>query len=166
MVVIGSVASFVPGFEAPELDSHILLTVVLPPLLYSSALDFSFPTFLRNIRPILGLGVGLVVVTAFTVAAVSNWLGFVTLWIRKRLANPGLETVQGLVVPFAAFIAAEELHASGVLAVVVAGFVVGNGPLGAGYQTRLPERYVWNSIDVLLEAFVRLHRAAPALRAR
>ena len=77
-----------------------------------------------------------------------------TLWIRKRLANPGLETVQGLVVPFAAFIAAEELHGSGVLAVVVAGFVVGNGTLGSGYQTRLQERYMWNSVDVLLEAFV------------
>jgi CPA1 family monovalent cation:H+ antiporter len=81
-------------------------------------------------------------------------LGYVTLWIRRRLANPGLETVQGLVVPFAAFICAEEIHASGVLAVVVAGFVVGNGTLGAGYQTRLQERYVWNSVDVLLEAFV------------
>ena len=46
------------------------------------------------------------------------------------------------------------MHASGVLAVVVAGFVVGNGTLGAGYQTRLQERYVWNSVDVLLEAFV------------
>ncbi len=57
-------------------------------------------------------------------------------------------------VPFAAFIAAEELHASGVLAVVVAGFVVGHGTLDAGYQTRLQERYVWNSVDVLLEAFV------------
>ena len=56
-------------------------------------------------------------------------LGYVTLWIRRRLANPGLETVQGLLVPFAAFICAEELHASGVLAVVVAGFVVGNGTL-------------------------------------
>ena len=246
IVVIGAAVSFLPGFEPPELDSHILLTVVLPPLLYSAALDFSFPTFFRNIRPILGLGIGLVVVTAFAVAAVSSWLvfvpltfatalvlgaivappdavtavavgrklglpkrvmailtgeslindaaaltlftiavaqitgsetfienpfllfsysavlgpivgaalGYVTLWIRKRLANPGLETVQGLVVPFAAFIAAEELHGSGVLAVVVAGFVVGNGTLGSGYQTRLQERYVWNSVDVLLEAFV------------
>jgi CPA1 family monovalent cation:H+ antiporter len=246
IVVIGGAVSFLPEFEPPELDSHILLTVVLPPLLYSAALNFSFPTFLRNIRPILGLGVGLVVVSAFAVALVSSWLvvvpltfatalvlgaivappdavtavavgrklglpkrvmailtgeslindaaaltlfsiavaqvagshtfienpfllfgysalvgpvvggvlGYVTLWIRRRLANPGLETVQGLVVPFAAFIAAEELHASGVLAVVVAGFVVGNGTLDAGYQTRLQERYVWNSVDVLLEAFV------------
>ena len=246
IVVVGIAVSFLPGFEAPELDSHILLSVVLPPLLYSAALDFSFPTFLRNIKPILGLGVGLVVVTAFVVAGVSSWmaavsltfgtalvlgaivappdavtavavgrklglpkrvmailtgeslindaaalalfsvavvqvagghtfienpfllftysavvgplvgaaLGYVTLWIRRRLANPGLETVQGLVVPFAAFIAAEHLHASGVLAVVVAGFVVGSGTLDAGYQTRLQERYVWNSVDVLLEAFV------------
>lgn len=246
IVVVGIGVSFLPGFEAPEPDSHILLSVVLPPLLYSAALDFSFPTFLRNIKPILGLGVALVVVTAFTVAAVSSWLvvvpltfatalilgaivappdavtavavgrklglpkrvmsiltgeslindaaalalfsvavaqvagshtfienplllftysaalgpvvgaalGYVTLWIRRRLANPALETVQGLMVPFAAFILAEEMHASGVLAVVVAGFVVGNGTVDAGYQTRLQERYVWNSVDVLLEAFV------------
>ena len=80
-------------------------------------------------------------------------LGYVTLWIRNRLNNPGLETVQGLLVPFAAFITAEEIHASGVLAVVVAGFVIGNGSLSSGYQTRLQERYV-EFLDVLLEAFV------------
>src|SRR6476469_5720091 len=74
IVVVGIAVSFLPGFEAPELDSHILLSVVLPPLLYSAALDFSFPTFLRNIRPILGLGVGLVVVTAFAVAGIASWL--------------------------------------------------------------------------------------------
>ncbi len=246
IVLVGIAASFLPGFTAPELDSHVLLTVVLPPLLYSAALDFSFPAFMRNIKPILGLGVGLVVVTAFTVAAVSAWLvvvpltfatalvlgaivappdavtavavgrklglpkrvmtiltgeslindaaalalfsiavaqvagthifidnplllfgysavlgpavgvalGYVTLWIRDRLNSASLETIQGLVVPFAAYITAERFHASGVLAVVAAGFVVGSGTLSAGYQTRLQERYVWHSVDVLLEAFV------------
>ncbi len=245
IVIVGIAASFTPGFPGLDIDSEVLLSVVLPPLLYSAALGFSFPTFLRNIRPILGLGVGLVVVTAFAVAAVASWvvapltfgtalilgavvappdavtavevgrklvlpkrvmailtgeslvndaaaltlfsiavaqvagtqafianpvllfgysavvgplvgvvLGYATLWIRKRLDNPGLETVQGLLVPFAAFLCAEHLHASGVLAVVVAGFVVGHGTLSAGYQTRLQERYVWNSLDVLLEAFV------------
>lgn len=245
LVVVGFVVSFAPDFNGVELESEVLLSVVLPPLLYSAALSFSFPTFLRNIRPILGLGVGLVVITTFAVAGLASWLvpsltfgtalilgavvappdavtavavgrrlglpkkvmailtgeslvndaaalslfsiavaqvagsrafienpvllfgysallgplvgaalGFVTLWIRRRLANPGLETIQGLVVPFAAFICAEHLHASGVLAVVVAGFVVGHGSLDAGYQTRLQERYVWNSVDVMLEAFV------------
>ena len=38
-----------------------------------------WPTFLRNIRPILGLGVGLVVISAFVVAAVSSWLVVVPL---------------------------------------------------------------------------------------
>jgi CPA1 family monovalent cation:H+ antiporter len=245
LVVVGFAVSFAPEFEGIELESEVLLSVVLPPLLYSAALDFSFPTFLRNIRPILGLGVGLVVITAFAVAGIAAWLvpsltfatalilgavvappdavtavavgrklglpkkvmailtgeslvndaaalslfsiavaqvagskafianplllfgysavlgtavgaalGYITLWIRRRLAHPGLETIQGLVVPFAAFISAEHLHASGVLAVVVAGFVVGHGSLDAGYQTRLQERYVWNSVDVMLEAFV------------
>ncbi len=245
LVVVGFAVSFTPEFEGIELESEVLLSVVLPPLLYSAALDFSFPTFLRNIRPILGLGVGLVVITALAVAGAASWLipsltfgtalilgavvappdavtavavgrrlglpkkvmailtgeslvndaaalslfsiavaqvagsrafienpvllfsysavlgplvgaalGYITLWIRRRLAHPGLETIQGLVVPFAAFISAEHLHASGVLAVVVAGFVVGHGSLEAGYQTRLQERYVWNSVDVMLEAFV------------
>ncbi len=245
LVVVGFVVSFTPGFKGVELESDILLSVVLPPLLYSAALGFSFPTFLRNIRPILGLGVGLVVITAIVVAGVASWLvpsltfatalvlgavvappdavtavavgrrlglprkvmailtgeslvndaaalalfsfavdqvvgrrsfienplllfgysailgpvvgaalGYVTLWIRDHLDDPGLETIQGLVVPFAAFVIAEHIHASGVLAVVVAGFVVGHGTLSAGYQTRLQERYVWNSVDVMLEAFV------------
>jgi monovalent cation/hydrogen antiporter len=83
IVVIGGAVSFFPEFEPPELDSHILLTVVLPPLLYSAALDFSFPTFLRSIRPILG--VGLVVVTAFTVAAISSWLAVVPLTFASAL---------------------------------------------------------------------------------
>lgn len=245
LVVVGFAVSFAPEFNGIELESEVLLSVVLPPLLYSAALDFSFPTFLRNIRPIVGLGVGLVLITAFAVAGVASWLvpsltfptalvlgavvappdavtavavgrklglpkkvmailtgeslvndaaalslfsiavaqvagsrafianpvllfgystvlgtavgavlGYVTLWIRRRLAHPGLETIQGLVVPFAAFISAEHFHGSGVLAVVVAGFIVGHGSLHAGYQTRLQERYVWNSVDVMLEAFV------------
>jgi CPA1 family monovalent cation:H+ antiporter len=46
------------------------------------------------------------------------------------------------------------LHASGVLAVVLAGFAIGHNAAEAGYATRLQERQVWRSLDVLLEAFV------------
>ncbi|SIR98367.1 sodium/proton antiporter, CPA1 family [Williamsia sterculiae] len=245
IMVFGLAVSFIPGVPHVELDSEILLTVVLPPLLYSAALDFSVPNFIRNIRPILGLGVAMVVITAFVVGWVASFfiaeftfalallvgavaappdavtavaigrklglpkrvmailtgeslvndaaalslfaiavsaiagthafignpvllfgynailgpvvgavLGYATLWIRRHLRSPGLETVQGFVVPFAAYLAAENIHASGVLAVVIAGFVVGSGSVHASYQTRLQERYVWNSVDVLLEAFV------------
>ena len=82
--MIGIAASFLPGFEAPELDSGILLTVVLPPLPLRGA-GLSFPTFLRNIKPIPRPGVGLVVVTAFTVAAISAWLVVVPLTFATAL---------------------------------------------------------------------------------
>jgi monovalent cation/hydrogen antiporter len=73
IVLIGLAVSFMPGFHGIRIDSQVMLSVVVPPLLYSAALDFSFPTFLRNIRPIVGLGVGLVVITAFAVAGVTHW---------------------------------------------------------------------------------------------
>jgi len=81
-------------------------------------------------------------------------LAVVVLWIRRRLHDPGLETVLGLIVPFSAYLLAEELHGSGVLAVVMAGFWVGHGSTTSGFATRLQERQLWRSIDVLLEAFV------------
>ena len=90
IVMVGIAVSFAPDFEPPELDSHILLTVVLPPLLYSAALNFSFPTFLRNIRPILGLGVGLVVISAYLIFAASDGPG--------ALAALGWGTTAGVLV--------------------------------------------------------------------
>ena len=70
------------------------------------------------------------------------------------LDNAGLETVLGLVTPFAAYMLGEALEASGVLAVVAAGFVIGTLSVRFDYETRLQEREVWGAIDVLLEAFV------------
>ena len=40
LVVVGFVVSFAPEFKGIELPSGVLLTVVLPPLLYSAALNF------------------------------------------------------------------------------------------------------------------------------
>ena len=46
--------------------------------------------------------------------------------LRKRVTDPVLDTAISFVVPFAAYIAAEEIHASGVIAVVVAGLLLGH----------------------------------------
>ena len=245
ITVVGLAASFIPGIPRLELDTDVILGVVLPPLLYSAALSFSFVSFVRKLGPILILGVGLVIVTALAVGAVGAWvvpgltggaaivlgavvappdavsavsigrelglrkrvlsvltgeslvndaaaltlftvatasvsgdhtfidnaallfaysaavgiaaglvLAVVALWVRRALRNAALETVLGLVIPFAAYMLAEELEASGVLAVVTAGFLVGQLSPRFGYETRLQERQVWNALDVLLEAFV------------
>jgi CPA1 family monovalent cation:H+ antiporter len=73
---------------------------------------------------------------------------------RRRLANPSLATVISVIVPFAAFLLAEELHASGVLAVVAAGFALGHHSAESGYEERIQERQFWRTIDTLLETFV------------
>jgi Na+/H+ antiporter len=245
VVALASMVSFIPGIPPLELPPEVILGVVVPPLLYSTALDFSFVSFTRNLWSIMTLGVGLVLFTAVTVGFFASWLppalplgaclalgavlspsdtvtalavgrdlglpkrlvailtgeslvndaaaltlftfatatvagvgiqphnpvlyfayasivgagiGLLTAvlvhWVRARLSDAGLETVLGMVVPFGAYLAAEEVHASGVLAVVAAGFFVGRRAVDASFGTRLQSRQVWRSLDVLLEAFI------------
>src|SRR5258706_89744 len=58
VVVLAAAVSFIPGLPRFELPPELILSVVLPPLLYSAALNFSFASFTRNLRPILALGIG------------------------------------------------------------------------------------------------------------
>lgn len=92
--------------------------------------------------------------------AVGLVVGVLVRFLRKRLCEGVLESALGLLVPFGAYLLAEEgLHAfgiqfSGVLAVVVAGLYVGHHSPRGTYSTRLQDAAVWRSADVLLEAFV------------
>ncbi|MET7990220.1 Na+/H+ antiporter [Amycolatopsis sp. NPDC005232] len=252
IVVVALGVALIPGVPRIELEPELILTVVLPPLLYSTSLDSSLTHFRANLRPIIGLGVVLVVVTAVVVAFVVHLLlpdlpwasalvlgavvappdavtavaigrklglprgimtvltgeslvndaaaltlykvalaavagtagsighglgvfavatvlgiavglvtGFVVVFIRSRLEDPLLESAFGIIVPFAAYVTAEHLHpfgsefsGSGVLAVVTAGLYLGQRSLRASPATRMQDRSVWTSIDVLLEALV------------
>ncbi|MDX8144385.1 Na+/H+ antiporter [Lentzea sp. BCCO 10_0061] len=92
--------------------------------------------------------------------AVGLLVGVVVRYLRKRLCEGVLESALGLLVPFGAYLLAEEgLHAfgiqfSGVLAVVVAGLYIGHNSPRGKYSTRLQDAAVWRSADVLLESFV------------
>jgi CPA1 family monovalent cation:H+ antiporter len=67
LLIVGVGLSFVPGLPAISLDPDIVLTWILPPLLYVAAVNTSVPAFRFNLRPILLLAVGLVLFTAFAV---------------------------------------------------------------------------------------------------
>jgi CPA1 family monovalent cation:H+ antiporter len=78
--------------------------------------------------------------------------GFVTVWVRSKLSDPVLDTALSLAVPFVAFMPAETLHASGVLAVVVAGLYTGHAaPTKFTAQSRISDRINWRTIQFLLE---------------
>jgi Na+/H+ antiporter len=98
-------------------------------------------------------------IMTFVIASVGGVLvGFVVGWlvheIRMRLDNEVVESALGIVVPFAAYVLAEAVHGSGVLAVVTAGVYLGHFSPYAGFATRLQETAVWRSVDVLLESLV------------
>jgi NhaP-type Na+/H+ or K+/H+ antiporter len=245
LALVGLAASFIPGLPRLELEPEIILTVVLPPLLFSAATEFSFISFIRRLPSIINLGVILVLVTTFVVGGVSalvipgltlaaatvlaavvsppdavtavavgrqlglpsrmmtvlkgesliNDAAALTLFafatatitgrhlfidngflyfvyavvvgivigmvigaivhrIRLRMSNASLVTVLSVLVPFAAYLVAEEVGASGVLAVVAAGFSLGHNSTEAGYAARIQERQFWRTADALLEAFV------------
>lgn len=92
---------------------------------------------------------------AFAVAvalAVGLAVGFVTVTIRARLRDPMLDTAISFAVPFIAFIPAEAVGASGVLAVVVAGLYSGhNGAKRFSAQARISERLNWRTLQFVLE---------------
>jgi NhaP-type Na+/H+ or K+/H+ antiporter len=252
IVVLAAAVSFIPGVPRLELDSELILAIVVPPLLYSATRGASVTAFGRNFRPIFDLGVLLVALTAGALGVISSWLlpsiglaaAFVlgsvlappdtittvshgaeiglprrvtailtgeslvndataltlfsiavaavsgehaswgggvleyvrnagigavigagsaaaTLWLRKRLGNPTLETTLVLLVPFTAFLLAEQVEASGIIAVVVAAFLISaNTSLDpqhqypGAYRTRLQEEAFWPVVDFLLETFV------------
>jgi len=91
-----------------------------------------------------GIGVGLIV-------------GYVVSAIRKRLRAPVLDTSLSLAIPYIAFIPAQLLGGSGVLAVVIAGLFLGQrSPFVQSAEARIAESINWRTIRFLLENAVFL----------
>src|SRR6186997_2828639 len=67
LVLAGVVLALVPGLPAVELDPELVLLLVLPPLIYTSAVAMSWNEFCFNLRPITLLAFGCVVFTTVAV---------------------------------------------------------------------------------------------------
>src|SRR5437763_16407051 len=67
----GCGVSLVPGMPVVTIAPDLVLAVVLPPLVYSAALESSYLSIRANLRPIAFLSVGLVLFTAAVVGAVT-----------------------------------------------------------------------------------------------
>ncbi|MER7082876.1 sodium/proton antiporter, CPA1 family (TC 2.A.36) [Saccharopolyspora kobensis] len=245
LVVVGLAVSSIPGVPDYALDPDVVLLLILPPLLYSAALNSSTIGIRANLRPIGLLAFGLVLFTTAVAGAIAWWLvpdlpvsaalvlgavlappdavaaisigrrlglprkimtvlsgeslvndataltayrvavaaavgvgssllggvgmfliatvggvviGYAIGWlvqrIRRLLRDDLLESATGLIVPFFAYLLAEEVGASGVLAVVVAGLYLGHHATSGSAATRLQDRAVWSAADTLLEAVV------------
>ncbi|MER7080454.1 sodium/proton antiporter, CPA1 family (TC 2.A.36) [Saccharopolyspora kobensis] len=245
LVLVGLLVSLIPGTAELNINPELLLTVVLPPLLYAAALESSYTNFRAQIRKIAHHGVLQVIATSFvigwlayalipelpltsaivlgaviappdavTASAIGRQLklprgvmtilggeslindaaaltiyrmaiaavvgatptlahgvlvfvlavvfgvglglvfGVLAQAARTRIPDVQVATVLGVLVPFIAYLTAEELYGSGVLAVVTAGLYVGHNQPRARAAGRLQEHTVWASINLLLESLV------------
>ncbi|MDN3026678.1 Na+/H+ antiporter [Streptomyces sp. S.PB5] len=75
-------------------------------------------------------------------------------WLRTHLKEPLLQNTLSLLIPFVAYAAAEQFHASGVLAVVVVALFLGHRAWEVDFATRLQEDAVWKMVAFVLESSV------------
>jgi Na+/H+ antiporter len=247
LIAVGVAASYMPGVPVYHLSPEVVLVGLLPPLLYSAAIQTSLLDFRKLRGPIALLSVGLVVFTTFAVGliawavvpglplaagialgavvappdavaasavarrvgmprklirllegeslfndaaalvalrtaiaaiagSVTIWqvgvdfvlaavggvvfgavVGFVAAFVRARLTDQVTDTALSFAVPFVAYILAEVAHGSGVLAVVIAGIILGHkSPAIMSGSARLASRHNWQTIQFLLENMVFL----------
>lgn len=74
LVLAGVLLALVPGLPGVTLAPEVVLLLVLPPLIYSSAVAMSWREFRFNLRPISLLAVGCVIFTTVSVAAACHLL--------------------------------------------------------------------------------------------
>ena len=78
-------------------------------------------------------------------------------FIRKRIDDPLLDTTLSFAAPYVAFLPAQQIHASGVLAVVITGLFLGHkSPTLQTARSRVAENINWRTVQFLLENVVFL----------
>jgi len=81
--------------------------------------------------------------------------GWIATNIQRRLDDPSVQITLSLLTPFATYLAAEDLHVSGVLAVVICGLYNGwRNPQVMGSRTRLRVLPVWELVVFVLNGLV------------
>ncbi|HLH12155.1 MAG TPA: Na+/H+ antiporter [Methylovirgula sp.] len=74
LVLTGVVLALIPGLPSVQLEPKFVLMLILPPIVYSSAVAMSWREFRFNLRPIGLLAIGCVIFTTVAVAAACHLL--------------------------------------------------------------------------------------------
>ena len=78
------------------------------------------------------------------------------LLVRRAGEDPGIQILVSLLIPFAAYLAAEHIHVSGILAAVVAGIAMHYGELSGRplASTRMQRNAVWDTVQTALNGMI------------
>lgn len=120
--------------------------LVLYKLAIAAAMTGMFPlTDLAWKLPLVGAG-------GIAIGLLAAW---VSLQVRKRVHEPAIEGTVALLTPYLAYLPAEWLHCSGVLAAVAAGVYMSRWlPRVLPARARLRDGYVWSTIVFLMNGLI------------
>jgi CPA1 family monovalent cation:H+ antiporter len=90
-------------------------------------------------------------------AVVGIVVAYLLAMLRRRITDPVLDTSLSFLAPFVAYLPAEGIRSSGVIAVVTCGMILGHGaPVWQSAASRIAERTNWRTIQFILESSVFL----------
>lgn len=162
-VVLGAAAASTDPVAALAIARRVGMPAGLTTLLAGEGLlndAASLTLFAVGIEAVTGHGSAWSATGTFF-AAVAGGVGFglVVGWIvlraRRLLPEPTSHGILSLATPFLAYLPAQALHTSGVLAVVVCGLWLGHhSPAALPGESRLRITSVWDLVEALLQGFV------------
>ena len=119
------------------------------------ALEFGISILLKNETPTATdavLRLTYLIVAGIAVGLVTGWI---VNWIERRIDDGPIEIAISIMVPYAAYFAADALHASGVLAVVTCGlFLTRRSSEFFSPGVRLQAWAVWDALTYILNGLV------------
>jgi Na+/H+ antiporter len=119
------------------------------------ALEFGIAMVIYNQRPSVSEGIfrlAYLVVVGIAVGLVAGWVVY---YIEKRIENAPIEIALSIFIPYAVYLTANRLHASGVFAVIVCGLFLGRkSSYFFSASVRLQASAVWDSLTFILNGLV------------
>src|SRR5205814_2264857 len=146
LVLAGLALSFVPRLPEVKLNPDIVFYFFLPPLIYPVALQFAVVALMTGTFS-LGQATARFVIVSLGGTALGLLIGFIARWNHRHLDDPPVQITISLLTPLAAYLLAERIHVSGILAVVTAGIYLGwHGPIIVCSRFWLPAYAVWEMV--------------------
>src|SRR5437870_2230915 len=157
LVAGGLLVALLPGLPAVRFDPQLVFLVFIPPLLYRASLLASYRDVRANLRPILSLGAASMPFLAVGAGGIAVGLavGWLLAQLRRRIHDPEVENTISLLTGYAAYLPAERLGVSGILAVVATGLYLSRvGPRFVAADTRVQNSGMWEVVVFLLEGLI------------
>jgi monovalent cation/hydrogen antiporter len=119
------------------------------------ALEFGISLVAGNGLPSVSAGLLRLAYLVLGGLAIGFVVALVVNWFERRIDDSRIEITISILVPYAAYLAAETVHASGVLAVVVCGLYLGRrSATFFSPSVRMQVTAVWNALTFILNGLV------------